>query len=116
MKTYRKNRTQCAKLFSVNGISMLGFLVGEQDNKQTFETLKGERVNVSTIKNSEGKIEDIGDEIVEITLAYKRVTNTKTGIITTTPFGNVITKNSVGGKIMRTPKDVLCTNKLIKVN
>lgn len=94
MRTYRKNRTQCAKLFSVNGISMLGFLVGEQDSKQTFETLKGERLKVSTIKNSEGKTEDVGDETVEVTLTHKKVTNTKTGITTITPFGNVINKNN----------------------
>jgi hypothetical protein len=47
MKTYRKNRTQKAQLFLINGKGVLGFLIGQENSIRTIQKLNGDVFNTS---------------------------------------------------------------------
>lgn len=44
MKVWRKNRTQYAQLFFVNGEAKLLFLTGSWENTRHYEDLKGNKI------------------------------------------------------------------------
>lgn len=62
MKTYRKNRTQQAKVFLVNGKAQLGFLIGEGNEYKTIEKLNGGIFTINK-NNQNCKLKD-ADETV----------------------------------------------------
>lgn len=62
MKTYRKNRTQQAKAFLVNGKAQLGFLIGEGNEYKTIEKLKGDIFTMNK-NNQNCKLKDTNETI-----------------------------------------------------
>jgi predicted transcriptional regulator len=62
MKTYRKNRTQKAKVFLVNGKAELGFLIGEGIEYKTIEKLSGEIFKINK-NNQNCKLKDTDETV-----------------------------------------------------
>ena len=65
MRVWRKNRTQYAQLFNINGSTTFGFLVGENNGIQTIETLKGEIKTISKKIKYDSKSEKKSEESQE---------------------------------------------------
>jgi hypothetical protein len=87
MKTWRKNRTQYARLFVVDGVSILGFLVGENNGVQNIETLKGEHKKISISKNGTNEVKS-NDCVIE-QLSWGTRTTLKDGTVYSTPKARI---------------------------